>query len=215
MKPALFRSSFSAYGRHRCVDCGCAVAADSPFGRPSAWCFDCYWFRRNVLDAIQDAAHRAVARAIAAGEIPAAARLNCTDCGRSADRYDHRDYTQPLRVDAVCARCNNWRGAADNWGDLPERIVRPGAYACRQAERRGGGQQPAIHRVIEHAGSATALARQLGIPPQHVLEWKKRGWASPMHVLALEQFSPDDVSIRDLLQDHQTAQEREALAIAA
>jgi DNA-binding transcriptional regulator YdaS (Cro superfamily) len=69
---------------------------------------------------------------------------------------------------------------------------------------------PAIHRLIEHVGSAAELARQLGVPPQHVLAWKSRGWASPLHVLAMEMLVPEGISLRDLLDDRRIAQEREA-----
>lgn len=35
----------------------------------------------------------------------------CMDCKRrQAQCYDHRDYSKPLEVDAVCCRCNSIRG---------------------------------------------------------------------------------------------------------
>lgn len=36
----------------------------------------------------------------------------CADCGRAAVMYDHRDYSRPLDVVAVCHSCNLRRGAA-------------------------------------------------------------------------------------------------------
>lgn len=51
-----------------------------------------------------------VNRAIQDGEIPPARGQKCVDCGGSADRYDHRDYTKPLWVEPVCHGCNRRRG---------------------------------------------------------------------------------------------------------
>ena len=46
------------------------------------------------------------------GLIPSARRLNtaCEDCGKVAECYDHRDYTEPLMVVPVCFACNKRRG---------------------------------------------------------------------------------------------------------
>lgn len=41
----------------------------------------------------------------------------CVDCGAPAYEYDHRDYGQPLKVDAVCRACNCKRGPGID-GDL-------------------------------------------------------------------------------------------------
>lgn len=38
--------------------------------------------------------------------------MACVDCGKSADRYDHRDYSMPLDVVPVCGSCNTKRGPA-------------------------------------------------------------------------------------------------------
>lgn len=55
-----------------------------------------------------------VRAAIADGLIPSLIDGNtpCTDCGKPADRYDHRNYAEPLNVDPVCAGCNALRGPA-------------------------------------------------------------------------------------------------------
>lgn len=53
-----------------------------------------------------------VALAIQRGELPPPRTTECVDCGRPAEVYDHRDYLQPLKVDAVCRRCNYRRGPA-------------------------------------------------------------------------------------------------------
>ena len=44
--------------------------------------------------------------------LPRVSSLTCADCDRRAAEYDHRDYTRPLDVDAVCHRCNARRGLA-------------------------------------------------------------------------------------------------------
>jgi hypothetical protein len=64
---------------------------------------------------IQRAAATALARAIRHGLLPRPASLPCADCGGPADRYDHRDYTAPLKVDACCRKCNALRGKAAVW----------------------------------------------------------------------------------------------------
>ena len=41
--------------------------------------------------------------------------LICVDCGNGADVYDHRDYSRPLQVAAVCHSCNQLRGPATHY----------------------------------------------------------------------------------------------------
>lgn len=60
-------------------------------------------------------AHKAVADAIHRGELRHPAGFACEDCGGAAIEYDHRDYSQPLKVAPVCRRCNLRRGPALNW----------------------------------------------------------------------------------------------------
>jgi hypothetical protein len=57
--------------------------------------------------------HNAVARAIKQGALPRPATMDCTDCGKPAAQFDHRDYTKPLQVEPVCRRCNILRGPAE------------------------------------------------------------------------------------------------------
>lgn len=51
-------------------------------------------------------------RAVRAGVLPnpRISTLACADCGKRADRYDHRDYFSPLDVQPVCCGCNGRRG---------------------------------------------------------------------------------------------------------
>lgn len=53
-----------------------------------------------------------VHRAIKKGVLPPARSCVCTDCGKPARHYDHRDYNKPLEVDPVCESCNHLRGPA-------------------------------------------------------------------------------------------------------
>lgn len=48
--------------------------------------------------------------AVRIGFLPPPTIHKCTDCGRPAECYDHRDYTKPLEVEPVCIRCNTSRG---------------------------------------------------------------------------------------------------------
>lgn len=57
--------------------------------------------------------HRArerVRKAVRRGQLPPVDSLKCTDCGRAATDYDHRDYTKPLEVEPTCRSCNLLRG---------------------------------------------------------------------------------------------------------
>lgn len=67
-------------------------------------------YKTTARDRLVRDARRAVTRAIEAGDLPQLSTLTCIDCGEPAECYDHRDYNQPLIVDAVCIGCNNRRG---------------------------------------------------------------------------------------------------------
>lgn len=53
----------------------------------------------------------AVAKAIRNGQLLPAKKCRCTDCGKPARCYDHRDYRKPLQVDPVCKKCDSKRGS--------------------------------------------------------------------------------------------------------
>ena len=61
----------------------------------------------------------------------------------------------------------------------------------------------AIRRLVDHQGGVTKVAAQLGdeFPYQLVQQWLSRGWASPMHFLALEPLLPPGLTMRDLFAD--------------
>ena len=90
--------------RRVCIDCG---ASHNRHGR--AWrCLGC----ADAVREVRAEAHRALGIEIRAGRIPPARTLHCHDCGRPAADYDHRDYSQPLKVTALCESCNAMRGPA-------------------------------------------------------------------------------------------------------
>lgn len=210
MQPARFHSALKVNGRFRCVDCGDDQGPAE--GRSRPWCWECGYFRYRCLSRVQAAASARLNKAIRQGVLPAVTTLACADCGSPAVCYDHRDYTKPLAVDPVCKSCNAFRGSADDWGELPERIVRPPAFGRLCVARANEGV--AIRCVVTHIGSAAEVARLIDVPQQHVQAWVRRGWAAPTHALALEPLLPEGLTLRDLLQDHKAAQSSKALAAA-
>lgn len=103
-------------GRPTCIDCLEPYQLRSPKSRDIR-CSDCATSRYWKMVGYQNAACRLVHAAMRRGDIPAPASLACVDCGAQARDYDHRDYTQPLKVDPVCRSCNVMRGFADVWPD--------------------------------------------------------------------------------------------------
>ena len=87
-----------------CVLCGVKLDRNAL----AIYCWDC----DAKLLADKTKAYRAVNAAIAAGELQPARSLQCVDCGDPAREYDHRDYSAPLQVVAVCRSCNVRRGPA-------------------------------------------------------------------------------------------------------
>jgi hypothetical protein len=65
----------------------------------------------------------AVCRAVRSGALLKASECSCTDCNAPANAYDHRDYTKPLEVAAVCWGCNQKRGPAFNSFWRPEQVA--------------------------------------------------------------------------------------------
>ena len=61
----------------------------------------------------------------------------------------------------------------------------------------------AIARLVEYHQGPSKVSQLLGGKPvyQEVQRWVARGWASPMHILALEPFLPDGMTIHDLNAD--------------
>ena len=74
-------------------------------------CTPCRHLRHEALKALRAPAHKEVARAIRHGELARPSIYACADCGQPAEVYDHRDYSRPLVVVAVCRGCNVRRGS--------------------------------------------------------------------------------------------------------
>lgn len=66
----------------------------------------------SLKGTLQEKAKRKVYIAVRAGRLPRIQNLNCLDCFRKAEVYDHRNYFKPLEVEPVCRICNFKRGPA-------------------------------------------------------------------------------------------------------
>jgi hypothetical protein len=66
---------------------------------------------------------------------------------------------------------------------------------------------PSIVRLVTHHGGPAALARMLDkpVPYQEIQRWCRRGWASPMHIFALEKFLVGEMKVQDLDNDRAAA----------
>lgn len=90
-----------------CIGCGAALPLLRHY--KTYLCASC---KNNGLRRQGTGAHILVASAIRYGYLPHPTTLVCVDCGVPATEYDHRDYSKPLEVDAVCRSCNFARGPA-------------------------------------------------------------------------------------------------------
>jgi hypothetical protein len=66
----------------------------------------------ELVDYWRQWAYRKITKAIKNSRLYPPKMLNCTDCGRPATGYDHRDYERPLAVEPICTQCNLKRGVA-------------------------------------------------------------------------------------------------------
>ncbi len=88
---------------------GCAYCGKSFRSAMNArYCDDCH----RAASKVRSAAQFATRKAVTEGKLPPIWTQYCVDCGRFADRYDHRDYAFPLKVEPVCRSCNTKRGPA-------------------------------------------------------------------------------------------------------
>lgn len=93
-----------------CSRCGITELGPHCGGARKFYCGPCQTAR--FVDNGGTAAHQAVAAAVKRGDLPPIKSLACTDCGKPAHDYDHRDYSKPLDVQPVCRSCNRHRGPA-------------------------------------------------------------------------------------------------------
>lgn len=101
-----------------CEQCGEDISSRHYHAR---FCFPCSSMRGRASSekwaktSRKAARHRAVGKltryAIRVGVLQDPSEMKCSDCGKDAQCYDHRDYNKPLEVEPVCRQCNSVRGA--------------------------------------------------------------------------------------------------------
>lgn len=108
----------------RCTDCNQHIAYRRRCG--SSRCDPCRDKRsaeyvRPVPSNDNEKARWLTKYAVKIGFLPHPTGFTCVDCKRvQAQCYDHRDYSKPLEVDAVCLPCNSKRGKG-----IPLHLVKP------------------------------------------------------------------------------------------
>jgi hypothetical protein len=103
--------------RFKCTACGLReAAAGGGLGFMCKACKAAGKYRSSVIAGWallgRTSAGVAVSKAVKAGILPAVRTCACTDCGRPATEYEHRDYNKPIDVVPVCKPCNAKRGPA-------------------------------------------------------------------------------------------------------
>lgn len=80
--------------------------------------------------------------------------------------------------------------------------------------RMNSPHTPAIVRLVKHHGGASKVSQLLGGKPvyQEVQRWVVRGWASPMHILALKPLLLDGMTVEDLHLDREATKPAKAAA---
>lgn len=111
-------------------------------------CPDCAAAHRYGKDVLSGRGTAAVAvqRARVDGLLLPPTAMACADCGNPADCFDHRDYSKPLEVDAVCRSCNVIRGSALPLIPMPlftGLIRKPSEHSTAHSSR---SDRPSIHR---------------------------------------------------------------------
>jgi len=129
-------------------------------------------------------AHIAVRRAVLAGDIPAPSTISCVDCGKDAQVYDHRDYTQPLAVDAVCRSCNRLRGPGHPYIDKPLEPDRRVKFRDMLKKHPRG----TMAKVAAACGVSWAAVWQWGTVPAEKALAVERVTGIPRHVLRPDLF---------------------------
>lgn len=90
---------------HACLYCGASLNEYHPMQRMCGGC-------ASKRSSLQNKAAFTVYRAVKAGLIPAAHTLQCVDCGKPAQCWDHRNYDEPMVIEPTCRGCNKTRGPA-------------------------------------------------------------------------------------------------------
>lgn len=105
--------------------------------------------RTPFPDRLRSAAAAFVKIAVQCGYLPKYQTLNCVVCGKPAQCYDHRDYSRPMEVRAVCLGCNVRSSVADQ-GELYQ-------FADALVQRNIDNAKPLILRIIKIAGAGRFL----------------------------------------------------------
>ena len=132
-----YRRYSKPYGPCHCCG-GSTTGRNSPESR---YCYPCCLF---VGTSIHAPTQRATRAAVNAGVLPHPSTLTCEDCGGPAVLYDHRDYTQPLQVAAVCHGCNLKRGPGKLPNNAPDLVAEAVARAARRGFRIRGVKRPEL-----------------------------------------------------------------------
>jgi hypothetical protein len=123
------------------------------------------WFIREIAWTLRRGdVHQQVAKAIKKGLIPHPKTVSCTDCGKPAFCYDHRDYTKPLDVSAVCKSCDirRWPGFPYYGRDTPEyaELFQRATIFFLKKEERSKQREKHKKRMIRKARKANKLAEK-------------------------------------------------------
>ena len=104
----------------KCPACG----INETMHKLSWLCRKCSEIRARRRADITRRSHKAVEQEILAGRLPPVKNLACVDCGEPAVCYDHRDYSKPIDVDAVCKSCDASRGPGAPYDGADKRWAR-------------------------------------------------------------------------------------------
>lgn len=99
--------------------------------------------------------------AIQQGLLTPVKELRCVDCGAPAAEYDHRDYRQPLAVQAVCRKCNHLRGPGKGASTKP-----------KPHKKRISDTSKAVQWVMDHRTPMSRVeyaARKFGVSFDNLL----------------------------------------------
>jgi len=102
------KRSYSTVERPRLKKCYHCPQTFYPKNDTKIYCLDCH----DEVDRQKKRAHNRIKTQIEHGKMLRPTSYECWDCGKPADRYDHRDYGKPLDVQPVCLSCNSKRGPA-------------------------------------------------------------------------------------------------------
>ena len=109
----------------------------------------------QIIRKAADSSRKVTKGFVEKGFLPDPKTLKCKYCESMATEYDHRDYSKPKIVDAVCHACNNRLGEGKNgkWNEY----VKPKPRTDRERRRM------AIRDLIPYSTDLEAAAKKLKI----------------------------------------------------